>query len=393
MLQEFKIFFIIESDSRRVTMAYFLGNKKYGKLKPLVLLDENDEKIPDKLLDILRFTTRFSSENDLKDYLLKKNLIDNFSVELCYLISKGNKDNRYYEIIKLGDHVYLSNTSKFLSVAYIKQYINEHRCFEDFIDRLHSFYYKKYGLFNMAVKTFINTSYEYSKMIDLIEKMLGLNFSEYFKKHLRKIMGFLNDPKTKDEHDNMYLNEREEDFYQDLLSATSYEVSQDDGDVRRFVTFFKGKCNYPTISVIRNLEKMSNISNYIESVGTSSIQSYDVEENICTCIEKLISSIIYIYNPVTKDYKKVNGTYKINERNLCDLVMFLATNDEYNQIYENSNSYISNTIVQIKQNYPLEENDDDKEEEFLEESDFERLNMNSEEYGYNLRYGDGINKR
>ena len=27
-------------------MAYFLGNKQYGKLKPLELIDENGEKIP-----------------------------------------------------------------------------------------------------------------------------------------------------------------------------------------------------------------------------------------------------------------------------------------------------------------------------------------------------------
>lgn len=371
-------------------MAYFLGNKQYGNFKPLVLLDENDEKIPDKLLDVLRFTTNFSSEDDLKEYLLRKNLIDNFSVELCYLISKGNKDNRRYEIIRLGEHVYLADTAKFLSVPYIEQYIKNHKYVEGFMDRLYSFYLKKFGILSMATKKFKNIAVDYEEMQQLIEKMLNINFSEKFKNYLRRISGLLKDSEVKEDGYNIYLTEKEEVYYQSLIANINYQISESDEDVRRLVDFFRGRCNYPTIPTIKNLEQMRNISNYTNTVGIESIDGHD-EEDISIYIKKFISSIMYTYDSTTNDYIKVNGAYKINERNLCDLAMFLSSYEEYITNYENIYSPEVASPTQTSNNYTDEDEEYDQEE-FLEESDFARNNTSSEEQGYHLHYGDGYNK-
>lgn len=367
-------------------MAYFLGNKQYGKFKPLVLVDENDEKIPNKLLDILRFTTSFESEIDLKEHLVDKHIIDNFSAQLCYLISKGNKDNRYYEIIQLGDHLYLSDTAKFLSIPGIKQYLNEHRYSTEFMEHLYSFYLKKFGILNMAIQRFESRSYDYQQMSEWLDSMLSLGFSEPFKDHLGKIRSFINDPKIVVRNGYLSLTKAEDMYYQELISSTHYNISDDDADVRKFVNFFKGKCRYPDIPAIRHLEKMNSISNYISSTGTRNIEDYDEQEDIRVYIERFLSSILYTYDQNTRDYKKVGGVYKVTERNLCDLAMFLSTYEDYINNYD----YHVERITNISQKPEEDEPSDDEydKEEFLEPSDF-GSELDIEEHGFNLHYGDG----
>ena len=367
-------------------MAYFLGNKQYGRYKPLTLVDENDEKIPNKLLDILRFTTSFESEVDLKDHLIDKHIIENYSAQLCYLISKGNKDNRYYEIIQLGDHLYLSDAAKFLSASSIKQYLVDHKYSIAFMEHLYSFYLRKFGILNMASQKFESRAYDYQQMSEWLESMLSLSFSEPFKDHLGKILSFINDPKICVKNRYINLTTAEDMYYQELISSTHYTVSEDDADIRKFVNFFKGKCRYPDIPALRHLEKMNSISNYVSSVGTGNIVDYDEQEDIRTYIEKFMASILYTYDQVTHDYKKVGGVYKITERNLCDLAMFLATYEDYINSYDYHIEHISHTPPKKEEEEPSDDEYD--KEEFLEPGDF-RDDIEIEEHGYNLHYGDG----
>ena len=366
-------------------MAYFLGNKQYGRYKPLTLVDVNNKNIPTKLLDILRFTTSFESEVDLKEYLIEKHIIENYSAQLCYLISKGNKDNRYYEIIQLGDHLYLSDAARFLNISSIKQYLNDNKYCPAFMEHLYSFYLKKFGILNMAVQRFESRAYDYHQISEWLDSMLSLGFSEQLKDHLGKIRSFINDPKISLKNGYLSLTNAEDMYYQELISSTRYTVSEDDSDISKFVKFFRDKCRYPDIPALRHLEKMNSISNYVSSVGTGNIEEYDELEDIRFYIEKFISSILYTYDQTTHEYKKINGAYKITERNLCDLAMFLATYEDYINSYAYHMEHVSYTNQKDE-----EETSDDEydKEEFLEPGDFSG-ELEIEEHGYNLHYGDG----
>ncbi len=372
-------------------MAYFLGNKQFGKLKPIELLNENDERIPNKLLDILRFTTQFQSESDLKKYLVKKKLIDNYSTELSYLISKGNKDNRRYEIIYLGDHLYLQETAKFLSIVNIKQFINEKIYTDDFMNHLYAFYLRKFGIFNLAVKRFKAKAYDYFQMVDWLETMLNVHFSPSFKAYLERIYEFINDVYTKEPRNYLYLTREEDLYYQSLIEEINHQILDNDEDIRKFVSFFKSYCRYPDIPTIRHLDKIENVSSYYKTVGEQNIDSIYEVEDVRSYIDRFIDSLIYVYDTKTHDYKKVNGSYKINERNLCDLIMFLSSWEEYLKTYNNQ---LDSPVVinrQIKKSEETSDDEDDKEE-FLEPTDFERQNDDYHDYGYMLRYGDGFDE-
>lgn len=366
-------------------MAYFLGNRQYGVLQPIDLVNEKGEKIPDKLLDILRFTTSFETEQDLKDYLMEKFLVDNFSAKLCYLISKGPKNNRRYEIIRLGDTVYLSSTAKYLSPSYLKKYVQDNKFNADFLSHLLGFYLKKFGLLNIAIKRFSGIYYKHDDFCVLLDSMLNYNFSDNLKEHLSKIRDFINDPKTKDIYGNITLTEAENIYFEGLLNSTNYVISQDDDDVRRFVNFFRTRCRFPVVPTIQILEKISSMCHYISTVGADAIEGYDEGENIQSLCESFIASVLYTYDSTTNDYKKQNGEYKVNERNLCDLAMFVSNYEEYtNRIVATLNPLTSN----VPSNDTYEEEEDEKEE-FLDESDFARYGTSSVEQGCRLRYGDG----
>ncbi|MDE6141684.1 MAG: hypothetical protein K2G03_03680 [Bacilli bacterium] len=368
-------------------MAYFLGNKQHGRLKPIELTNEKGEKIPDKLLDILRFTTSFATEHDLKDYLMDKFLIEDFSANLCYLISKGPKNNRRYEIIKQGDTVYLSDASKYLSSAYLKKYIDEHKFDINFLSHLLGFYLKRFGLLGLAIKRFSQKTYKHDELRNILDSLLKSSLSQNLEEYLLKIEDLIDDPKSTDIYGNIRLTESETAYFQSLMDNLYYVISQDDEDVRRFVNFFKSRGNFPAIPAIQALEEIISICRYINTVGTDNMEGYYEAENLRSNCEKFVSLLLYTYDPSKRDYKKVNGKYKINERNLCDLAMFIANYEDYIEQLTATVYYspIPATTQSAKDFY----NDaDDEKEEFLEESDFARLGISSEEYGYNLRYGD-----
>lgn len=367
-------------------MAYFLGNRQYGTLRPIDLVDEKGEKIPDKLLDILRFTTSFATEQDLKDYLMEKFLIDSFSAKICYLISKGPKNNRRYEVIKQGDTLYLSEAAKCLNPSYLKKYISDNKFNAEFLSHLLGFYLKKYGLLNIAIKRFAGTHYKHDDFCILLDAMLNSNFSENLREHLSKIREYLDDPRSKDIYGNIILTNAENAYFENLLNSTHYIVSQDDEDVRRFVNFFRTRCRFPVVPAIQILEKINSMCHYISTVGADAIEGYDEGENIRSLCEKFIASVLYTYDPTTNDYKKQNGEYKVNERNLCDLAMFVANYEEY---IDNITATLSSTPSKEISSNTYEEDDDDEKEEFLDESDFARCGTSSVDQGYRLRYGDG----
>lgn len=368
-------------------MAYFLGYKQYGRLKPIELIDEKGEKVPDKLLDIMRFTTSFETEQDLKNYLIDRFLIEDFSVNLNYLISKGPKKQRRYEVIKMGDTLYLSKAAKYLSASYLKKYVDDHKYDFDFLSHLLGFYLKKYGILNLAVKIFTEQTYNYQTLSDLLDSLLKNNFSQDLKKYLLRIKEFIDSPEVVDIYGNISLTEAENSFFQSLLDNLNYTISQDDDDIRCFVNFFKARYNFPAIPAIQVLEKINSMCHYITTVGMDNFERYDEDDSLRSQCEKFVSLILYTYDSKTNDYKKVNGKYKVNERNLCDLAMFIASYEEYIDSLTSSVHYSSTTPTTDD----AVEEDDDKEE-FLEESDFARYGVSSEDYGYKLSYGDGNNK-
>ncbi len=369
-------------------MAYFLGNKQYGKLKPLELIDENGEKIPNKLLDILKFTTSFDTEIDLKEYLSEHFLIENFSANLCYLISKGPKNNRRYEIIRQGDTVYLSDAAKYFDVSYLKKYVDDHKLDGDFLSHLLSFYLKKFGLLSLALKQFNERAYNYAELNNILESLLKADFSQALINHLLKIKELIDCPESVDIHGRVCLTKKEDTYYQSLLDNLYYIISQDDDDVRRFVNVLKGRYRFPAIPAIQILEKINSICHYITTVGANNMEEYDEDDNLHTNCEQFVSLLLYTYNPQTNDYKKVNGRYKVNERNLCDLAMFIANYEEYT---DSINIVVRNTYSAPPTTTAFDEEEEEREE-FLEESDFRRCGQSSADYGYNLRYGDGNNE-
>lgn len=368
-------------------MAYFLGNKQYGRLRPIKLVDEKGEKIPDKLLDILRFTTSFETEQDLKDYLMSRFLIEDNSANLCYLISKGSKDKRYYEIIKQGDTLYLSEAAKYLSPPALKKYMDDHKFDSAFLSHLLSFYLKKYGLLNLAIKRFKEKTYKYEDLSNNLNSLLQINFSQDLKRYLLKIKDLIDDQSAVDIYGNISLTDAENAYFQSLIDNLHYNISQDDDDIRLFVNFFRSMYRFPIIPAIQVLENISSICHYITTVGTSDMDNYEEYENLRSQCDKFVSLIIYTYDRITNDYVKVNGQYKINERNLCDLAMFIANYEDYIDKITATLSYSSKS----QQPSHIIEEDYDREE-FLEESDFARYGQSSEDYGYNLHYGDGSNR-
>ena len=118
------------------------------------------------------------------------------------------------------------------------------------------------------------------------------------------------------------------------------------------------------------------------------MEEYDEDDNLHTNCEQFVSLLLYTYNPQTNDYKKVNGRYKVNERNLCDLAMFIANYEEYT---DSINIVVRNTYSAPPTTTAFDEEEEEREE-FLEESDFRRCGQSSADYGYNLRYGDGNNE-
>lgn len=98
-------------------MAYFLGYSDYGSYKPIVLHDRNNKKIENKILDVVHFTNSFGCENDLRNYLIERNLIPYHHSELAYLIDKGPKGNKKYEPIKMGNVLYLMDSQTFLHLV------------------------------------------------------------------------------------------------------------------------------------------------------------------------------------------------------------------------------------------------------------------------------------
>lgn len=367
-------------------MAYFLGIKQYGTLKPIELVDENENKIPNKILDIMHFTTQFNSEDELKEYLLRKRLIANYSVDLCYLISKGNKDNRYYEIINMGDHVYTKSAQSFLSIQNIKQYINDNKYSDGFMDHLYSFFLRKYSLLSMAIKRFTSRAYDYYQLSEWLNEMLSMNFSDDFKNYIDQILNFIDDPKVTVKNRYLSLTKAEEICYQNLIDSIGYVICQDDNDVRKFVNFFKKYIKYPSIPAIAYLEKMHSMSYYHNTFGVQAVDSYDDLEDIRTYVDKFISALLYTYDSSIRDYKKINGVYKVNERNLCDLAMILATYDDYINCIDYHMEYPNTSKNEERDD---DYSDEDDKEEFLEPEDFARNDMDYREFGYNLHYGDG----
>lgn len=128
------------------------------------------------------------------------------------------------------------------------------------------------------------------------------------------------------------------------------------------------------------------MSYYHNTFGVQAVDSYDDLEDIRTYVDKFISALLYTYDSSIRDYKKINGVYKVNERNLCDLAMILATYDDYINCIDYHMEYPNTSKNEERDD---DYSDEDDKEEFLEPEDFARNDMDYREFGYNLHYGDG----
>ena len=79
---------------------YYLGNTENKQYKPIIIPD-----VGTKITDIVKFTTSFADEQELREYLLENNLIKYYDDQLGFLMEEGSKDNRTYKLLPMGTHI------------------------------------------------------------------------------------------------------------------------------------------------------------------------------------------------------------------------------------------------------------------------------------------------
>lgn len=359
-------------------MAYFLGYSDYGSYKPIVLHDRNNKKIENKILDVVHFTNSFGCENDLRNYLIERNLIPYHHSELAYLIDKGPKGNKKYEPIKMGNVLYLMDSQTFFTPGGIRYYCSSNKYDVDFICHLYSFYLKKLGLFNQMKNKLSSIAENPLSLKSYLTSLLNRGMSKAVEDRINVIIDLINSTYVQEFNYYRFFTEKEQICYMNLIDEFYYSLSDSDTDLIHLYNILSKSITFPNIPVIRNIKNIYSVALRVEEIGLDNYQnSYDEYQDIESLWERFIYSIIYTFDPKTKKYKEVDGTKKIQERNLVDLGMFLYGYYQYQMKY-----------LEPVTRYDDEEEIEDDYEEFLEEEDFARYNTTSEDAGYRLKKSD-----
>lgn len=320
-------------------MAYYLGYRKDGELRPIDLNIENANDI----LSIVNFTCSFENEEQFMEYLSSEDLIPLEDVELVYLIEKGKKGSKIYNELPNVKEIFYYCSSNNFNIEKIKNYLERNSHDSALIKYLLSNLLKKYGIIACAKRFFIEnikTSSRREYLISVLETLSTHSSSINLNCKLSKLIDSI-------KSESNFIEMSVEDLM-DLLN-------NDNESLVYFYRLLKKHLKFPKLLAVDDLLKLEYM-----------IEGYHLNKTEQTeLIERFVNHCIF------------NGT-KMNSRNLVDLGIIIHSYKEY--------------IIELEiQNYKPFSNineEYDERDEFLEESDFTRIDMTSESAGIRLRPTD-----
>lgn len=331
-------------------MKYYLGYYDNTEFKPIEL-----EATEPTILSVVKFTTNFDNLNSLKQYLCQENKIPNLGVTLNYLIEKGKKGQKYYEPLK-SSKIYTLEYASIFTVEGLKNFINKNKYDEEMIILLFSEYLRKYG-FSKIIMEYLQ-SRNMSQLIIILKDL-----SKILSSNLKSQIDYLIANYETLTHDEILSH---------IDGITKYIINSN-GDLVNTYLRLRSQINFKNIPTIKYLNNWFSITHDYNQTGNEYYANIPSEyRDINTEVNSFFYSIIYDYDSTQRDYKKINGKKKIQERGVFDLGVIL--NDYYKRLYD---EYLS-TIYEDDDTY-------DEDAEFLCESDFERLGTTSEESGIKIR--------
>ncbi len=332
-------------------MRYYLGyyEKEFTPIK--------DDGISTEIFDLANFTTQFSDEQELNTYLFNKGLIPRIDINLFYLIEKGRKNARKYSHIKSAKKIYTSESKKFFSLSYLRDELLDNCKDYNFLIFLCSQYFQKYGLISQASK-YINHFQNADELYAFMMPFTKLSLSLKTKEKLNKILDYY---QTAD-----YFSEN---IFTDRINAFLQSCKDNLEDSVSIFLYLRKYINHPQIKEINCLIQLLRASFDKCEVGSDFIDSRRL-------VGELYNTLVYDYDYKNNRYKTSNGRRKIKGRECFDLATII---ESYN--YQKYLEYISEL-----EKYAETEEESEPDEEYLEESDFERLGTSSEEQGFYLRY-------
>ena len=343
-------------------MYYLAYGYKYSYI-PIDLSHEEffiEPKESRKILNIIKFTTSFTDEKSLKEYLYRKGLIPNVNCQLAYVIKKNNQDDISYQPLLNGKNICTSEERRFFEIDHNFDFIYKHRYNEDFITRLYAFYLRKLGV-RSDIYHFFSQPTQRELAINSL-KSLKENYPSSLT--LRYIDMLIESLQEKDDLDNETLYFQRLNLFFNSNNLTDQQMISLFSRLRAY--FSKGR-----LMIFYALEEMYNASRNINEVSDSDGFDYEEDLEFRKALNLFFESALY----------KRENYYprQIQQRSLVDLGLFLREYSAYLQFVE-ERRYSSQQHLSIEQ--------EDEKEEFLEEEDFERYNTTSEEAGYRLRKQD-----
>lgn len=349
-------------------MKYFLGyynNHGYVPIK--------DESIGDTLMQVVDYTTSFTSIKKIKEALYNKRLIPSTNVRIDYIIEKGTKANRDYQPISSTKQIYTLESKRFFDVARLKDCLESEQRDPEFIASLCAKYIRKYRYPNHMLTYLLKQ--DANDLLSILKKALSISISEKNKNEIRDIIEYI----------NSHIDNINYDVLDGMIESLINKLKNDPYDITNMYTFFKRYINFKTIPAMLYLSRwLQIVINESTNVNSDYIDSeYEIVSAV-NALTSFFNEIVYIFDYTRKEYKKENGKRKIDYREFFDLAVFVE--EYYRKLYEEYEEYVEaeqqrKTVVPQVTSY-IEEDD---KEEFLEEEDFERIGTTSEEAGYNLQ--------
>lgn len=284
-------------------MAYYLGIKKGIEWKPLKLVDDRGNDVPNEIMDIIRFTLSFENRDAFLKYLIDHQIIEESESEFGYI--KGSLKNREYERITNGHTLYFKDSTSYFSLEEVKEKIERQKYNTAFIDALYAYYLKKHDFLNKLMY-----SIEYRRTYENFESFITILLSKPFTEEMKKILLKLRKQFKAGESCTHFLEQ-----LHDQLSSSPADL------ILLFQYNYPDKAKIPSL---RYLKEIHLLIHQIEEEGLCYLDTVSSEEKSYIKYSKdFLALLLYQYDRKTKEFKVENGTYKVQERNLCDLGMFL----------------------------------------------------------------------
>ena len=339
-------------------MKYFLGYRKNNEFVPIKL---NMDSSLEKIVDLVKFTNQFETEEELIEELMNYDTNLNYEDKLYYLKQDGTKGNYSYVPISDGT-IYTSKYNKFFNYNGIYSYIHKNLNNLEFIDSLFNFVIE-----NSNIKVII---YNYLNSLD------RTHFNIFINKLLKCSI---------DVDLRILINE-----YNNMSNSTDIDIYQKINDIKRKITDSSTTMKLLYMSsnkdikfsqapmFVRHMENLyTRLFNYYRN-GDAHLFDYDYYQDISieSQLTYFLHSFIYQKDRNNKYKIDCNG-YKIyNGSILFKLGKFLSQYEDYRLIEE------KRITDEFQEEYGIYINENNLDEEFLTKEDFDRIGIDPEEAGY-----------